>query len=195
MKLRNRFFQTAFSPVILLLTGCSVAVAPQNATAPSIITLTMTPTFTLTATATHDPNLDVPTRIPARNGWKPDYVSVIPIASLDTKSQSEIAYLLFDSLLAHFKTPDADSRNGLVDYAILNVQAEPDLYSQLAVEQEVDFVATAIYSVRPTILMYSNWVAGNGDVAFQSGWINQKSLFIGIYHENGTYRIKILGTG
>jgi hypothetical protein len=42
--------------------------------------------------------------------------------------------------------------------------------------------------------MYSNWVAGNGDVDVDGGWIRQKFEFIGIIRENDVYRIKIIGT-
>jgi hypothetical protein len=185
MKMKTQFFQTTFLLAFLLLPGCGTALALPSPTA----------TLIVTETATFIPNWDVPTPIPAKNGWTLDYISAIPAASLDTKSQSEIAFLLFEEYLAHFKTPDADSRNGLVDYEILEVKAEPDIYYFLAVDQKVDYVATALYSVRPSILMYSNWVAANGVVNFESGWINQKFELIGIVRENDVYRIKILGTG
>jgi hypothetical protein len=140
MNIQTRFFPTTFLLDFLLLSGYGTVPVSLNPTATS--------TITLTATAPFVPNMDVPTPFPANNGWTPDYVSAIPAASLDTKSQSEIVFLLFKEYLAHFKTPDADPHNGLVHYVILEVKAAPNLYYFLALEQKVDFVATGLYFVR-----------------------------------------------
>ena len=135
----------------------------------------------------------VPTPIPAQNGWTPEYTATVSIASVSQASPEEIANLLFTQWLEHFKTSDADSRNRIDEYVITKVEI-PANSTSLAQEQDLGFVATVLFSVKPTILMYSNWVAGNGIIDDQN-WKRDKFLFIGVVKEDDIYRLKIIGTG
>lgn len=153
---------------------------------------TNTPTTTATIITLESQNR-VPTSISAKNGWTPKYIATLHILPLNQYTQEEIANLLFTQWLNHFKTEDADSRNRLDEYQILKVEV-PENLAYLAQEQSVEYVATVVFSVKPTVYMYSSWNAGNG-ISDDNIWIRQKFVIIGIEQQKDVYSLRIIGTG
>ncbi len=138
---------------------------------------------------------DFPTPFPAQNGWTEAYTATIPVASVRQSTREEIVTLLFSQWLDHFKIPDADSRNGIEEYEILQVEfPEDEMFASIKQEKGVDYVAWVSFSVKPVIYVYSHWNAGNGTSTDQT-WIRDKGLIIGVVQENGEYRLVLIGTG
>jgi hypothetical protein len=117
----------------------------------------------------------------------------VPITSVNQYTQEEITSILFTQWLNHFETEDADSRSRLDEYELLKVEIPKNL-AFLAQEKAVDFVATVVYSVKPSVYMYSDWVAGNGTSA-DNIWIGNKFLIVGVDKKNELYSLLIIGTG
>lgn len=150
------------------------------------------PADTATAIATQS-EIPIPTPIPAKNGWTSEYTATVSNTSLNQYTQEEIASILFTQWLDHFKTEDADSQNRLDEYELLKVETPKNL-AFLAQEKAVDFVATVVFSVKPSVYMYSNWNAGNG-ISTDNIWIRNKFLIIGIDKKNELYSLLLIGTG
>jgi hypothetical protein len=189
-----------FSIIILLsllfgvfLTACNnLRNAPLLPTATATLPTVTKPAPTAKVIATQTEIL-IPTPIPAKNGWTSEYTATVPSMSVNQYTQEQIASLLFTQWLNHFKTEDADSRNRLDEYELLKVEIPKNL-SFLAQEKAVDFVATVVFSVKPSVYMYSDWNAGNG-ISTDNIWIRNKFLIIGIDKKNELYNLLLIGTG
>ena len=143
-----------------------------------------------TATLTEIP---IPTPIPAKNGWTPEFTASLSNTTASQYTQEEIASILFTQWLDHFKTVNADSRSRLEEYELIKVEIPTNL-TFLAKEKDVEFVATFVFSVKPFVYMYSNWNAGNG-VSTDNVWIRNKFLIAGVDVADDLYSLVILGTG
>jgi hypothetical protein len=188
----------AVPTVVLLLLAMSSAacnnlpttpVTPTDTAIPRIATL---PARNATPTPTQT-QIPLPSPIPAKNGWVPEFTPTMTVASADQYSEEQIARILFTQWLDHFKTDDADSQNRLDEYQVSEVRT-PENLAFLADEKKLDSVATVVFSVRPSIYLYSNWNAGNG-MSTDNTWIEDKYLIIGVDKANGMYSLVIIGTG
>lgn len=191
-------YRHIFSTIILLsfgafLTACNNPQdTPLLSTAAAILSTVTRAAHTTTAIALQ-PEIPISTPIPAKNGWVSEYIATVPGISVDQYTQEEIASILFTQWLNHFKTEDADSRNRLDEYELLKVETPKNL-AFLAQEKAVDFVATVVFSVKPSVYMYSNWNAGNG-ISTDNIWTRNKFMIIGIDKKNELYSLLIIGSG
>ena len=55
-------------------------------------------------------------------------------------------------------------------------------------------MARVHYSVKPVLMIYSDWVAGNGTIHADK-WIRDKELIVGVIREGNIYRLLLIGTG
>lgn len=173
----------------VFLTACNTT--EKNSLSPTISAATSIVPAAVFDTAPTE--ISIPTAIPAKNGWTPEFTSTVSATLTSQYTQQQIASLLFTQWLDHFKTEDADSRSRLDEYEIIKVEIPADL-SFLAEENDVDFVATFVFSVKPYIYMHSNWNAGNG-VSTDDVWIRNKFLITGVDEVGDLYSLVILGTG
>jgi hypothetical protein len=126
--------------------------------------------------------------------WSIDeYTATASIDSLKQQSSKEIVGYLFDQWLNHSKLLEAPLRYRLDDYQIREVEL-PENLEALAKAQSVDFVAAVTFSVKPTQVPYSYWVAGNGTVT-EEGWIKNKFLLVGVVEKDAVYKLSVIGTG
>jgi len=125
--------------------------------------------------------------------WSIEYIATASVDALKQQSPKEIASYLFDQWLNHSKASEAPLRYRLEDYQIREVEL-PENLEALAKEQSVDFVAAVTFSVKPTQVPYSYWVAGNGTVT-EEGWIKNKFLLVGVVEKDVIYKLSVIGTG
>jgi hypothetical protein len=126
--------------------------------------------------------------------WTAEFTPSLPVDALRNATQAQIVTTLFDLYLNHYKFLDADTRYRLDEYEIYNVEfTSPDL-EEMAKKHGADFAAGVFFSVRPTVLMYSHWLAGNGTPT-DIGWVEGKYLIVAVDKDNGVYMLQIIGTG
>ncbi len=190
--MRKITFRKSQRIIFLFLLGIFITACKDRPDAyqPPTAVDTVSGVIQVTQTTTPSP---LPTPIPAQNGWTPEFTATISSKEVEDYTQEEIAKILFTQWLDHFKTQDADSQHRLSEYELLKVET-PNSFSALRAEEDVDFIATISFSVKPSAFMFSSWVAGNGTVTDQA-WIRNKFLFTGVKKDNNLYSLKILGTG
>jgi hypothetical protein len=137
------------------------------------------------------------TPIAAKNGWQKEYADVsVEKMLVQGATEEEIATLLFAQYLAHYQTPDADSRSRLLAYEIINMYRLPDdYYLDIRQDKKLDTLLGCIYSVKPYVFLFSNWNAGNGITTDNYSWIRNKFLIIGIGETVSDYFLDLIGTG
>ena len=178
----------SFSAVIgMFLTACN---NPQNTHISPTVSATPFVVFESVSTATPT-EIPIPTPIPAKNGWTPEFIATLSNTIASQYTREEIASMLFTQWLDHFATANADSRSRLDEYELIKVEIPTNL-TFLVKEKDVEFVATFVFSVKPFVYMYSNWNAGNG-VSKDNIWIRNKFLIAGVDVTDNLYILVILG--
>ena len=149
---------------------------------------------------------DVPSLIPSSQApTQPDTISIsasapatytatIPVSETLGMNQETIIRTLFDRYLNYFKTEPVSPYERLDDYEIASVDLDPRIQTLATIEKRADYVAWVNYSVKPVLMMYSDWVAGNGTLHADK-WIRDKILIVGVVHEGSNYRLVLIGTG
>jgi hypothetical protein len=199
---------------ILVVSACSANVVARPTGFPSANTFTEVPDIT----ATNSPHPDIihtqsvpkETSVPTKatsacSGipiswqatpsaeWLPAITATLPVKTAGILSAEEIAVALFCQYLEHYTSPEADISMRLIDYQVYKAPLDERLQF-LRREFNVDFIAGISFSVLPTRIMYSGWVAGNGEIS-NDGWIRNKFLIVGIFKHDEVYEMKIIGTG
>ncbi|MFZ5920832.1 MAG: hypothetical protein ACOYY3_07255 [Chloroflexota bacterium] len=119
------------------------------------------------------------------------YAPSLTIATGETLTQQEIAEALFTSWLTHFKdVGQEDARYKIDDYEVIQVTIPEELQS-CSNKLGAEFVATGIFSVKPTDKLASGWFAGGGNISDDQLWIT-KSHDVAIFLVNGVYSWKLL---
>jgi hypothetical protein len=136
---------------------------------------------------------EVPTPVPARNGWTFDYAASMSTQSADLLQRDEVVAALFTQWLEHFRTDDAGSRHRLGDYDLIRVEVE-DSYLTYAQATGREYIAGVLFSVKPTVYEYSYWNAGNG-TSDDNSWVVNKWLYVGVREAAGSVTLEIVGTG
>lgn len=122
--------------------------------------------------------------------WVAEYVPSIAINSIDANTTDDVIIMqLFCQWLQHFKTTQAHENFRLNDYVIHRIEFLG--LTRLAEEYNVESTALIIYSVKPDKLLYSHWVAGNGII--ENEWVSNKSVIVGLYTNDGFYKLKLIG--
>lgn len=138
-----------FSAVIgIFLAACN---SPQNTLPSPTVSTTPLVIYKPIITATLLIEISIPTLIPAKNGWTPEFTASLSNTIAGQYTQEEIASILFTQWLDHFKTVNADSRSRLEEYELIKVEIPANL-TFLATEKDVEFVATFFFS--QTIFLY-----------------------------------------
>ena len=200
--------------IFLVVSACSANIVAKPTDSPSAVTFTTVPDNTATntphPTIIHTPlvptEISVPTKVTSAcpgisiswqatpsAEWLPTITATLPIKTAEVLSSEEIALALFCQYLENYKSPQADSSMRLIDYQVYKAPLDERLQF-LRREFNVDFIAGISFSVLPTRIMYSGWVAGNGEIS-NDGWIRNKFLIVGIFKHDEVYEMKIIGTG
>ncbi|GEM_PF-5851953 len=152
---------------------------------------------TPTATIQPEATMPVPTSttspqsIPSNVGGL-YFAPSLTIATGETLTQQEIAEALFTNWLTHFKdVGQEDARYKIDDYEVIQVTIPEELQS-CSNKLRAEFVATGIFSVKPTDKLASGWFAGGGNISDDQLWIT-KSHDVAILLDNGVYSWKLLG--
>ncbi len=115
----------------------------------------------------------------------------ISLEEANDLDEVQISGTLFSQYLELFLDPTLPDSCHLTSFAISEISIDPDL-GDFIKEQEVDWVAWAVYSVLPVNIDY--WIAGNG-VLGDEGWMINKTMLVGILEQDGCYVLKVFGTG
>lgn len=127
------------------------------------------------------------------NSWTPQYHASLPSAELQTLSAEEQARRLFEQWLDYAQFGGLPREQRITSYEIVNVSSDANLRHS-ALLFDADVLLNVTFSVRPAILKYSHWAAGNGEIG-ADGWIRSKSLYVGLRQVGDRTWLVILGTG
>ncbi len=122
--------------------------------------------------------------VPARTSPEP-YLPSLSREEAGDAAPVEVAQVLLERWLHHYRTGDVGWNDRLANYEIEKVE--------LVSQQGDQFVVTLSFSVKPA-LRDSGWIAGNGLIS-GTGWIEGKFLFVTIERDSQTYRVVGMGTG
>jgi hypothetical protein len=122
------------------------------------------------------------------------YTATIPVSETLGMDQETIIRTLFDRYLNYFKAEPLPPNIRLDDDEIASVDLDPRIQNRATIENRADYVAWVKYSVKPVLMMYSDWVAGNGTLHADK-WIRDKALIVGVIREGNIYRLSLIGTG
>ena len=101
------------------------------------------------------------------------HLSEAETAGLD---ETGILRALWVDYMQRCQSPYLAENERITDYEIVSIQA--------------GFIT---FSVQPAKMLYSDWVAGNGEI--QGDWVRNKGLFVRVFEEGGAWHLKMLGTG
>jgi hypothetical protein len=132
--------------------------------------------------------------IPVSTSAFETYTATLPISETLGMSRGFITRALFDRYLNYYKSEPLQPNIGLDDYQIVSVDLDPRIQTIAIVEKRADYVARVHYSVKPVLMIYSDWVAGNGTIHADK-WIRDKELIVGVIREGNIYRLVLIGTG
>ena len=122
------------------------------------------------------------------------YTATIPVSETLGMSRETIARALFDRYLNYYKSEPLHPNARLDDYQIVSVDLDPRIQTLATIEKRADYVARVNYSVKPVLMIYSDWVAANGTIHADK-WIRDKELIVGVIREGNIYRLLLIGTG
>lgn len=114
-----------------------------------------------------------------------DNLPNIEVKEVESKSDKEIAEILFEKYIKHYKSEEMPPMNRIVDYKVKSVNAT---------SSQSGFMADVAYDVKPFIKDSRSWVAGNG-IDGPNGWIIDKSVMFFVQKGPSFYQITELGTG
>jgi hypothetical protein len=122
------------------------------------------------------------------------YTATVPVSETLGMDQEAIVRTLFEQYLNYFKIEPLPPSFRLDDYEITSVDLDPRIQTMATIEKRADYVARVIFSVKPVLMIYSNWEAGNG-TTHADKWIQDKELIVGVIHTGNIYRLSLIGTG
>jgi hypothetical protein len=122
------------------------------------------------------------------------YTATVPVSETLGMDREAIIWALFDRYLNYYKSEPLHPNARLDDYQIVSVDLDPRLQTMAIIEKRADYVARVYYSVKPVLMIYSNWEAGNG-TTHADKWIRDKELIVGVIHTGNIYRLSLIGTG
>jgi hypothetical protein len=122
------------------------------------------------------------------------HTATIPVSETLGMSREAIVRALFDRYLNYYKSEPLPPNASLDDYQIVSVDLDPRLQTMATIEKRADYVARVIFSVKPALMIYSNWVAANGAIHADK-WIRDKELIVGVIRAGNIYRLSLIGTG
>lgn len=126
---------------------------------------------------------------PASTSFNPS----LPITSTEAMTQTEIAASLLTTWLEHYKGNALENTHfSLDDYEIVKIEI-PEKLQVCAAKQDMGFIATIYYSVKPSQKSGSSWAAGSGEISADRLWINNKVQHVMIFANENAYTWKLLG--
>ncbi len=188
-------YQTVVFYLLLtfIASGCFITRQKEEVESPTLYpTLTRQPTPPLDLSPTEAPRLETACdsfQFEAHETWDIWYTPSLAFDAAEGDMIDEMLTLqLFCQWLQYFKVAHVDEKYRLNDYAIHHIEFSG--LTRLAKEHKVESTAWVIYSVKPAQLLYSDWVAGNGTI--DNEWVSNKSVIVGLYKNDGFYKMKLI---